>query len=364
MEVAPGQQAHFRPAALKVVVHITNTWFNTKARAKDTSEGAGSWIGPDFDEVARELTARGIKQVGVWIPKHDKEQCAEYADRNDCEGPKLSGRADLMRVAEGSGAVATRPTDCNNDGFFDIDPGYPLVCSYGRDAHQEDQGGSPSVTSMVSALAHTTGDVTFKVLKGDAVIENLSVKSYRGVDLTIPNELPTKVTFTCSAADAGKIIEVKLGALLDGALAASATATVSCASIFPVPVPKQPAFIFLPPTQVPPLMNPAPAPAPGPVQAPAPAPAPANAPANAPIAQANAAAVPQQQEQPQMALVQAANSVRDQVAFQHMMVSQSSRRDPLETAKVGLALASLSALALYGMCTATARIRVQRVFRR
>jgi hypothetical protein len=126
----------------------------------------------------------------------------------------------------------------------------------------------------------------------------------------------------------------------------------------PVPEPQVPQKLT-PPTRgaaVIPLAPPPPpipiaAPAPGPAPIPELAPAPAPNPAPAPAAHPMAAAVPQQQEQPQMAFVTAANTVRQQVAEEYAMSSATRPNDPLLTAKFALVSGALMLVAAYGYVT-------------
>lgn len=110
-----------------------------------------------------------------------------------------------------------------------------------------------------------------------------------------------------------------------------------------------------PPTALLPPGAPPPNPPP-PGQAPAPQPQPQSQsqPNPNPQMNPNPGLVQQRQEQPQMAFVQAAQQVKNQLAGEQAMVrSMQARSDPLSEAKFALALGAASILLLYGLAGAT-----------
>lgn len=122
----------------------------------------------------------------------------------------------------------------------------------------------------------------------------------------------------------------------------------------PQPEPVPPVRLAVPPPPIPPPPPPLFIPQLPPVSAAAPgsAPAQANAPANASASQGNPAAVAQKQQQPQMALVQSAQSLREQTEMQYAMARAHQNHDPLAAAKFGLAAGSLSIVALMSLLMA------------
>lgn len=142
----------------------------------------------------------------------------------------------------------------------------------------------------------------------------------------------------------------------------------------PVPLPTSfnlPPAVLAPPPQppAPPVVPavgfvPQPIPNLGPVPVAEPAPAPAPQMQSQGQAQAQGALVPQRQEQPQMALVHAAQRLKDQLAVEHAMVRARRTPDPLEMGKFGLGLAALSLIVAYGYVSLAAhRIRTVRISR-
>jgi hypothetical protein len=77
-----------------------------------------------------------------------------------------------------------------------------------------------------------------------------------------------------------------------------------------------------------------------------------------------AAAVPQQQEQPQMAFVMAANTINQQVSEEYAMASVVRPADPLQTARFVLVTGVLSLVSAFGVASlalSRARLRPARI---
>lgn len=368
IDIPSGKQANFRPGTLRAIVHVTNTWFNTEERANGTTWGP--WSGPDFATTASALRARSINHLGIFIPKHEKEERCETqpGNRDACYGPSYPGAADQRQLSLLAGSLAAKSFDCDNDGVTDVFAGQPLYCQFGTRPYVEDQGTAvPTVPQMVSALPHTLRDATLNVLEGGFVVDKIRPSIYPDIDLATPHELGFKVAYACGPESAGQTHNVELGATLDGEVVATATATVVCTASPPIPpnpiVPIVPALLVVPPP-VEPVPNPQPQPGPALGPAPAPAPAPAQAPAQAPAANPQAVAIPQRQVQPQMALVQAAVQVKERLAMQQMMVRVHARGGTPGRA-LGLGLGALSLLSLYAYASVSlVRARLQKAVRR
>lgn len=86
----------------------------------------------------------------------------------------------------------------------------------------------------------------------------------------------------------------------------------------------------------------------GPIPVAEPAPAPAPQPQPQPQGQPQAGIVTQRQEQPQLALVHAAQRLKQQLAAEHSMVRARNTGDPLLAAKFGLGMVAISLILAYG----------------
>ena len=62
-----------------------------------------------------------------------------------------------------------------------------------------------------------------------------------------------------------------------------------------------------------------------------------------------------------MAFVHAADSVREQIAMEHMMSKHTSTRDPLAMSAIGLGLGALTLLTGYVLALGTIRTRLARI---
>lgn len=346
-DVAPGGQAGFRDGALPVVMHFADTWFGTPERGDPNGYYApGTWPGPSMGAAAAVLRDEGVLHLGVALQPGSGGTVFADADVVD----------DMRTVSQATGSLAgERGADCDGDGRVDLAPGEPLVCPLDRDA---DAGGVASVVTGLVAALERRGDVSLAEAGDSGFVRTVTPPVHGGVDLRAEQRLRFEVTVRCDLRDAGTRGPVSLDLLVGDEAVAQSAFEVSCAELpATVPAPPQtPALLApLPPIPVPPPPHPVPGPGPGSVTAPAPVQAPA--PAQAPGGQPHAATVAQRQQQPQMALVTAAQQVRAQTQMQHALV-RTRGRDPLASARLWTAVGGLSIVWMWGLARATAtRVR-------
>jgi hypothetical protein len=329
-DIAPGQQATFRDDALKVVVNVTDASFHDEAL----------YPGPAWATTLDALSGRGIKQLGVAV-RH-------YQPSSD----QVQAQADLERAALATGARAVAPgVDCNGDGSIEVQAGDPLVCPF------FDYGSVNLAPAMVGLLTSLRDErlVSLEPTRGQQVVSSVSPESYPNVNVRVPHQLSFDVTYSCSFAQAGETFPVELAARLATEDVATAAAQVRCLGtpVAPITPPTTIAAPFVPPALPPPPPIPLSQGAPAPGSAPVAEAAPAQA--TAPMAQP--APAPQRQEQPQLALVHVAKQYREQVGMQNAMVRREGGRDPLATARFGLAVGALSMILAWGFATSVMRVR-------
>lgn len=336
-DIPPGQDAGFRRNALKVIVNVTDSPFHAPPH----------YPGPSWQQVSQALDSRGIVQVGVHVVHDAGDASTTFASH-----PAVS-LLDLQKAAAYTGGVSsTGPVDCNGDGIPDLPKGSPLVCPFA------DTGRvtlAPAIVGLLKSLK-LPRTVELKITQGQRVVSGLSPKSIPGVDFTALNNLDFSVDYHCPHSLAGKTTQVVLSAIAGGVKVDVAKASVHCRGIPVAPVPPAAAPLIavgiipaIPPPPPPPIAEGAPA-------------------SNfQPIAQpghvAQGAMAEQEQQQPQLAFVHAANDVHEQEALENAMVRVNSRRDPLAGAKFGLAVGALSMIMVWGFATAVAtRVRTARVW--
>jgi hypothetical protein len=297
-KIAGGLQAGFNDYAYKVIVDVAGSFFNTSARTT-------GYPGPDFAPVEKVLKARGIHQVGIWINNR--------LNKADASNEGYPGRNDLIAVARATGAISPKQIDCDGDGFVDVKPGDPLVCTYIAPAEGDFESHDPTMGVEMRRILETMHDpqpVRLAPLLGASSVSLVSPRVYPGIDALLGHTFGFDVTFHCGAKDINQTKEVRLGASVGTQLLAQATATLVCGAPV-VPVVHHPAALPpLPPPPVPPAPVTGPAPNPVVNPAPNPAPNPAQAPQAQPQPVAHPAAVPQMQEQPQLALQRASKELQ------------------------------------------------------
>lgn len=349
-DIPPDRQANFRGDAVKVILHVADEWFGTPERGDPNGTYPGpSWPGPPFETAIQALENNGVEHAGLAVLGGPPNLLPVDADVVE----------DMDKVARGTGTLVPRGgLDCDGDGELDRQEREPLTCSIQRGEQSAGRVGSMVITLLKALKDPGTVEL---VERGDSgLITSIAPPRVQGVNLKDAHELSFQVTYTCGLEHVGKVLPVSLESRVQGATAAIAESTVACSP--PATKDAHRPIALPPPPPVPPLVPP-PLPVPGPAPAPAPAVQPATAPAGAQAGQGQAAAVPQRQEQPQMAFVHAARQLQQQMGMEHAMSAVGSGRDPLAMSRRGLGIGILTMLVVYGIATARvqhARMRVGR----
>lgn len=201
--IAAGQGATYRAGSLPIVVHIADEPLNTVPPPAHT-----------LDEAITALAERGILQVGLSLAGGNNDGAAYPW---------------MARVADGTGALATGPVDCDGDGDPEIySRGDALVCPI------PSSGG----TNMAEAMAKAITDMVLAVrddapvilspLGGGDVVAAVDPGLYPSVNLKQANDLSFGVTFSCGPEDAGRTVPVSLGAQVRDEIVATTAAVVQC----------------------------------------------------------------------------------------------------------------------------------------
>ncbi len=198
--VPPGQDAGFRPGALKVIVHLTDAQFHTEATHPS----------PPWDQVAEALHSKGILQIGLAV-----------FGRN---GPK--GLPHLTDMAEDTDTHAPSSVDCNGDGDADVQPGQPLACIVGGELEDGSLDLAPTIIASLKAVTEEV-DVRLAV-DNSTVTGGIAPTEYPVYDVVDADNLTFDVTFTCPRTLAGEKQSVRLAALVAGRAVAHADARVIC----------------------------------------------------------------------------------------------------------------------------------------
>jgi len=200
--VPAGQDAAFRGAATKVIVHITDAQFHNEPQHPS----------PPFTTVAQALRDRGILQVGLAI----------YGPN----GPK--GMNDLSAMAEATGTHAPEPVDCDGNGSADVPPGQPLVCEISDENYDGTLNLAPAIIATLKAVTHEV-DVQLVPRESDELVRSVSPGLLPNVNLKEPNEISFDVTFQCPRSLFGtKNNKVPLEAIIANSVEAKTLATVTC----------------------------------------------------------------------------------------------------------------------------------------
>lgn len=284
--VEPGQNAGFRPDALKVVINITDAPFHDGPQHP----------APPFDQVAAELSAREVLQIGL----------AVFGQNGNAGALRDLGRmASDTRTVAGPGGV-----DCDGDGARDIPQGGPLVC----EIREEKSDGVARLTPSILATLRAVTDlapVELVVARGENLVKEVSPGLLEGVDVKSPQVLPYEVTYSCPMAP-GSGGSVELIGTVRGVGVAAASARVVCRHA-DEKKPRLPEDEPVPPAAIPP--EPAVAIVPVPAPVPPPAPVPQAQPQPQPNPHVQGAAAHQEQEQIQVALATARTELGQEYAF-------------------------------------------------
>lgn len=310
-DLPPDQGAGFRNGGVRVLVHAADEAFQTYVDS------------PTRDQVIQTLREEGVYQVGL-------------------SGFPGNATEDLAAVARGTGAVAPfEGVDCDGDDETDIQEGEPLVCPIERGTRLKI---IPMLLNIFSSFK-LDGSVELSIEGGEDVVAALAPGIYPTIDFRADQLLDFSVTYRCGPEDMGKTFEVGLKAHSDGFVFDRASASISCETLVQPVDPAAPAaagasFREPPPPAVPPIAR-----VPQPNPQPNPQPQAQQQAQQQSQAQANPGVVAQRQQQPQAALVHAAQSMREQVSAQNAMVRLSYHRtDPTQAAKYGLAASTVALL--------------------
>lgn len=285
--VRPGQQADFRPGALRFLVHVTD-----EPLQLDES-------GPTPLAAQNALVDRGIRHIGL---------AADVDDVNDA-APDLDAIKQQMRVLSAATGAFAPPggVDCDGDGTRELPEGEPLVCAV------PEPGGNPDLATpiidILTSLVDEAG-VGLTVDDGGRGVADppRALQQVGAVDVTKQQALAFSVRVRCTPALEGQVLPVQLSATVREQTVAAAQLTVRCA-VPPVPVPAQdlppapavgprPAAVVPPLPAVPPLLL-VPAPPPVPAGAQAPGAAGAGSSVTAAVGQPGAQAAVSEQEEAQ-----------------------------------------------------------------
>lgn len=259
--VRPGQQANFRPGALRVILHFADETFN---------EGGTN---PTIPEVGATLAAARVLQIGLAF--QDDAGLIITQGPNPAQGMRELARR-TNAVAPSAGA------DCNGDGAAEIGRGQPLVCVIDPSRSQDAAVVAPAIVGLLAGL-EDRADVRLEA-KGPpgTVVGTTPEDGVSGVDFKMTQQLGFGVTLTCPAGALGRSFPIDLRATARGGTLATAATEVVCG----VPA------VIIPPPNPPPIVAQIP---------PAPQPVPQQHPQSQPQAHAQGAFAAERQEQPQLA---------------------------------------------------------------
>ncbi|MDT7570340.1 MAG: Integrin beta chain domain [Actinomycetota bacterium] len=246
-QVPAGQDAGFREAALKVVVHVADITFRrpwcdpnpalgcTPPQLTPTkSDGS-----PDLRPAAQDFLERGVLSVGVAADRDGLSDLREFAA--------------LTRTTAPAGGV-----DCDGDGAADLTAGSPFVC--GSSARLADplrrRLAQVSVRRAVQLVASSTG-----------AMSEVTPRTVPNVDVTRDLALPVTATYSCKGRDPGTYPTALAATLTGGPVVEQlgrVQAAVTCLPRLPLPLLGPVALLpALPPpgapAPVPPVLNPLPA---------------------------------------------------------------------------------------------------------
>jgi hypothetical protein len=285
-DVAPGQDARWRPGAVRLVVAATDhTWHKEPG-----------YPGPTLEQAIASLRLHRTAQIGLFAG----------LDPAEADG--------LQAVARATGAVVP----AGGADTTDLRAGDPLVCRVFS------TGGGAGVADAIVASVRALRDpspVGLVVRSGGAVVA--SVSPPRIFDAKRPISGSWSVTYACPRdAALGSTTRVVVDALVRGATQVSASADVTCgaAAVPPPPaVPEEPVqpVAVLPPPALPPA----------PVQIPAAQQAPQGQSQQQAQNAAQGAVVPEEQKQAQLALV-TESSVREEQTLAASRLPSSEDSDP------------------------------------
>lgn len=209
--IAAGQQAHFRPDALHLVLNATDEGFSAGAQE------------PSYDEAARALRGVDAKQIGI---AYETQKPVAQLLSNPTFTPNPS--TGEMRMARLTGAFAPpEGADCNGDRQPDIAPGQPLVCIVDPAVASEASAIAPAIVNMILA-APDFAKVTVTWAAKRPVIRSVTPQVAPAVNLRYPTALTFNVTYNCPRAIGPGVYPAMITAHSRGAVIAQARANIDC----------------------------------------------------------------------------------------------------------------------------------------
>jgi hypothetical protein len=181
--VLSGQDAGFT-APTRVIVLLTDAGF-----MQGTS---GGYTFPTIDDTVKTLNAyHDVKVVGIVVHDNNKFQPA-YDD--------------VTKVVRGTSTFAPEfGADCDSDGVTDVEPGQPLVC--------ETDNSAPAIEPAIVALllgVKDPGTIASRIVDPHHLVARVDGATSRVADLKRENHLAYTMRLTCSAAQDGKDLPVRL----------------------------------------------------------------------------------------------------------------------------------------------------------
>jgi hypothetical protein len=331
----------FRPDTLRVAVVATDT--SSHVGGERDKESGNVYPGANYQQLVDALHRARVRTVGI------------------AAGPPARDHLRAHALASGSVAPAGG-VDCDGDGHADIPEGQPIVCDFnGVGGIGVTPGGAaPGIGSAIgSMLLALREPVNVRVASSDRSVAAVLDGVHEGVNVKHPNRLVQQVRFTCDSAHYGTRTPVAFTAEISGRTAARAAADVRCAApvapvvrrpveqVFPPqPVRNVAAVAAVPPAPPVPVPNPQPNPQPNPHANPQP---------NPQLNPQPGAAV---QEEQQVQLALAWDTVEDPQAGEELAMSRPD--DPVPAATL-LCAGVLTAGAAYGVQARrrTADVRVR-----
>lgn len=281
--VEPGQDARFRPGALKLAMVFADTAYHYGGQRVNPVR---SYPGPDQESTIADLLRKDVRMVALLIG-------------SVAPGP-------FRLIAEGTRSLAPSDgLDCDGDGKRDIAPEAPLVCRLGQDAPASASvngvgtntvatAGLPAAVVALAAGAPDVKPVSLSVTRGAQYARVVSAPRYR-VNLRTDNELGYEVQLSCPRGPASEQA-IALAARTPTRMLATGSVRLVCGGVAPAA-----AVLVVPPVRALAEANPPPPPA---QAGPAPNPNPNPNPNPAPNVNLNAGMAQQDEEEQQLAFAE------------------------------------------------------------
>ena len=285
--VTPGQDAKFRPGAVKVLVVATDINFAVRhsnggppcapgTTSPPTCDSYANYPGPSWEKVIAAVAQHDVRVVGLDVSGFDNSDAFH----------------DLSRLAAGARTFAPAGgVDCNGDRSFILPAASPLVCPITATGDSSTLNLAPAILSLLKALRDLTA-VGFTVTSTDhrpgvALMRPASIPL---VDVKTDNLLGVRAVLNCPAGP-DTTNPLTIGATVRGTQIATAHLTLECRALPKAPPPVIPVVPLIAPALVIPIAPPAP-----------PAQLPQSNPNPNPQANVQPGAAAEQQEDPQLAV--------------------------------------------------------------